>query len=90
MNLMYEPSKSKTSIFTLNSQSNNNQESINHGSGMIKPLNKITWDSFSQIAKLSGDVDHEPSTPKSNRGGKHIVFNDDDYDERSDGCDDLD
>lgn len=33
--------------------------------GMMKPLNKITWDSFSQIAKLSGDVDHEPSTPKS-------------------------
>jgi hypothetical protein len=36
---------------------------------MMKPLNKITWDSFSQIAKLSGDVDHEPSTPKSGRGG---------------------
>ena len=32
---------------------------------MIKPLNKITWDSFSQIAKLCGDVDHEPTTPKS-------------------------
>ncbi len=34
----------------------------------MKPLNKITWDSFSQIAKLSGDVDHEPSTPKSGKG----------------------
>lgn len=50
------------------------QATLNHGSGglvaqtgtnLIKPLNKITWDSFSQIAKLSGDVDHEPSTPKS-------------------------
>lgn len=37
-----------------------------HGSSsIVKPLNKITWDSFSQIAKLSGDVDHEPNTPKS-------------------------
>ena len=36
---------------------------------MLKPLNKITWDSFSQIAKLSGDIDHEPSTPKSGKGG---------------------
>ena len=31
----------------------------------VKPLNKITWEAFNQIAKLSGDVDHEPSTPKS-------------------------
>ena len=41
----------------------------------IKPLNKITWDSFSQIAKLTGDVDHEPSTPKS--GGCDINFPED-------------
>jgi hypothetical protein len=44
----------------------------------IKPLNKITWDSFSQIAKLTGDVDHEPSTPKS--GGCDINFPEDDED----------
>lgn len=31
----------------------------------LKPLNKITWEAFNQIAKLSGDVDHEPNTPKS-------------------------
>lgn len=46
-----------------------------------KPLNKITWDSFSQIAKLSGDVDHEPSTPKS--GKMNLLGNveeDEDYD----------
>lgn len=40
--------------------------------GMMKPLNKITWDSFSQIAKLSGDVDHEPSTPKSGVHNKRL------------------
>lgn len=44
----------------------------------MKPLNKITWDSFSQIAKLTGDVDHEPSTPKS--GGCDINFPEDDED----------
>ena len=42
-----------------------------------RPLNKITWDSFSQIAKLSGDVDHEPSTPKSGRGGLRNSSDDD-------------
>ena len=25
----------------------------------------MTWDAFNQIAKLSGDVDHEPHTPQS-------------------------
>jgi hypothetical protein len=42
-----------------------------------KPLNKITWDSFSQIAKLTGDVDHEPSTPKS--GQAHRDEDESDY-----------
>jgi hypothetical protein len=42
-------------------------------------LNKITWDSFSQIAKLTGDVDHEPSTPKSGVGCD-INFPDDEDD----------
>ena len=46
-------------------------------------MNKITWDSFSQIAKLSGDVDHEPSTPKSGVGNNNDINNNfpDDEDE---------
>ncbi|TNV74627.1 hypothetical protein FGO68_gene17783 [Halteria grandinella] len=42
-----------------------------------KPLNKITWDSFSQIAKLTGDVDHEPSTPKSGQAPAQMHSDDD-------------
>jgi len=48
--------------------------------GMMKPLNKITWDSFSQIAKLSGDVDHEPSTPKSGVHNKPLSDSGDAFD----------
>ena len=62
----------------------------------MKPLNKITWDAFSQIAKLSGDVDHEPHTPRSGDkirgggfGGKYGKHNaTDDIGSMSD-CDDL-
>lgn len=39
-------------------------------------MSKITFEAFSQIAKLTGDVDHEPNTPKS--GGN---ITDDDVDE---------
>ena len=43
----------------------------------LKPMNKIQLDSFSQIAKLTGDVDHEPNTPKSGaRGGDETEMSD--------------
>ncbi len=60
---------------------------VSHGgplgpqSSMMKPMNKITLESFSQIAKLSGDVDHEPSTPKSgNARQKNLSSEDEDID----------
>ena len=40
----------------------------------LKPMSKITFEASNQIAKLSGDVDHEPSTPKS---GTNISVSDD-------------
>jgi hypothetical protein len=45
----------------------------------LKPLNKITFEAFNQIAKLSGDVDNEPHTPKS--GGVGNMSDCDDIDE---------
>ena len=37
--------------------------------GMQRPASKIPCESFSQIARLCGDVDNEPTTPRS---GVHL------------------
>lgn len=37
--------------------------SLNGLRNQTKPMSKLTCEVSNQIAKLSGDVDHEPSTP---------------------------
>lgn len=43
----------------------NQHGEMGSGSGNTRPLSKIVVESFNKIAKLTGDVDNEPSTPRS-------------------------